>query len=347
MGRHPTGSFAWLAACSPSILLGLGDSPLMNPFLRAVPPSLLALLLLWSGPTAGAQIQWRSEPQSSSPQETFSSSLTPLNLSALSRPAIAAPPAPTRDNPDNPVEPSATNFYQAPFSRMGIGADVSPLGVGIKTAIILNTVLDARLMGNYFSFDTGRVEVDNINVDAKLHLASAAASLDWYPFRSVWRFSVGTLFYNDNKISGSARIVSGNTITLNGQDFYSANPNPVTGATPLTGTGVLGLHTHEPALILSGGFGRFIPRSQRHWSFPSEFGVAFMGSPSVNATASGWACLDAAQAQCANLSDPTSPVATQFHDALQAQITKWRRSVSSFSVYPLFSYSVVYSFNLP
>jgi hypothetical protein len=99
-------------------------------------------------------------------------------------------------------------------------------------------------------------------------------------------------------------------------------------------------------LTLAGGFGKFIPRSNRHWSFPSEFGVAFTGAPTVDVNMAGWACLDKAQTQCSNLSNLSDPVAVQFNDALQASLTKWRKSLSAVEVYPLFSYSVVYSFNI-
>jgi hypothetical protein len=236
--------------------------------------------------------------------------------------------------------------HQVPFSRMGIGADVSPLGIGIKSAIVLNEYFDARLMGNFFNYNSNRFEVDVFNVNASLHLASAAAALDWYPFNSIWRLSPGVLFYNGNQISVAANVVSGKSFTLNGQDFYSATANTVTGATPLIVNGVLGLNTIKPAATISFGFGRFIPRSNRHWSFPSEFGIAYTGAPSVNVNTSGWVCMDPAQTQCSNLSSTTNSVAIQFNDALQSQLTKWRKDLSVVRIYPLFSYGVVYSFNI-
>ncbi|MGA2726597.1 MAG: hypothetical protein ABSE96_02220 [Terracidiphilus sp.] len=106
------------------------------------------------------------------------------------------------------------------------------------------------------------------------------------------------------------------------------------------------MHRYRPALTLAGGFGKFVPRSDRHWSFPSEFGVAFTGAPTVNVNPGGWICLDQAQTQCSNLSDSANPVTVQFNDALQASLTKWRKDLSAVQVYPLFSYSVVYSFNI-
>jgi hypothetical protein len=243
------------------------------------------------------------------------------------------------------VKPAAT-WHQIPFSRVGIGADVSPLGIGIKGAIVLNHYFDARVMGNFFGFDTGRFEVDGFNVDAKVHMASAAASLDWYPFNSVWRLSPGVMFFNGNQLSGIGTITPGTSFTLENQTYYSATANPVTGATPMVGTGVLSLHRNSPAATATFGFGKFIPRSDRHWSFPSEFGVVFTGSPTINVNVTGWACLDARQTQCSNIGDPKNPIAIDFNNNLQGQLDKWRRDLDKVSVYPIFSYSVVYSFNI-
>jgi hypothetical protein len=243
------------------------------------------------------------------------------------------------------VVPSAT-WSQAPFSRIGIGADVSPLGVGLKSAIVLNHYFDGRLMGNFFSYDSGRFEVEGFNIDAKIHMKSAAAALDWYPFGSVWRISPGVMFLNGNQVSATTNVAAGTSFSIEQRTYYSASVNPATGTTPITGTGTLGLHTHQPALTLTGGFGKFIPRSNRHWSFPSEFGVAFTGAPTVKVNLAGWACLDAKQTQCSNVSDPTSPIAVEFNNDLQTRLNSWRKTLNKVPIYPLFSYGVVYSFNI-
>ena len=201
-------------------------------------------------------------------------------------------------------------------------------------------------MGNFLSYDTGKFELEGFHVDANLHLASAGASLDWYPLNSIWRLSAGALFFNGNQLSVTSNIVPGTSFTLNRQKFYAATPNPATGVTALAASGILGLHSRQPALTLSGGFGKFIPRSNRHWSFPSEFGVVFMGSPTISTRTSGWVCLDQLQTQCANIDSPTFPASIDFNNALQATLTKWRKDMSSFTIYPIFSYSVVYSFNI-
>ena len=264
----------------------------------------------------------------------------------LPLPEALEPAAAPGGNPERYNVPYAAEWRQPPFSRIGIGADVSPLGIGIKSAIVLNQVFDARLMGNFFNYNSGRFELEGFNVNANLHLASAAASLDWYPFNSIWRLSPGLMFLNGNQLSVATTIVPGTSFTLDNQTFYSAKANAATGATPLAATGVLGLHTIRPAFTIAGGFGKFIPRSNRHWSFPSEFGVAFTGGPSVNVNPSGWACLEAAQTECSNIGDAANPVAIKFNNALQSSLTKWRTDLDKVQVYPLFSYSVVYSFNI-
>ena len=234
-----------------------------------------------------------------------------------------------------------------PLSRMSIGADVSPLGIGIKSAVILTQYIDARVIGNFFNYDSGRFELEGFNVDADFHLASMGGLVDLYPRNSIWRLSGGLMLYNGNQISTKLEVVPGTSFALNGQTYYSASANAATGATPLTGSGVLGFHAREPAFMASGGFGRFIPRSNRHWSFPSEFGVIFMGAPTIDVSTAGWVCTNAAQTQCSNIADPSNSLGQAFNSNLQAQLVKWRKSLSAVTVYPIFSYSVSYSFNLP
>jgi hypothetical protein len=241
--------------------------------------------------------------------------------------------------------PAGTS-HQQPFSRIGIGANVSPLGIGVNATTVLSDYFDARLMGNFFSYASMQFEIDGFRTTANLHMATMAASLDWYPFNSVWRLSPGVMFYNANQLSMKAQVAPGTSFTLNGETFYSANSNAATGATPLTGTGVLGLHTNPIAFTAAGGFGKFVPRSRRHWSFPSEFGVVFMGAPTANVTPDGWVCLDQKQTECSNIGEPGNSVAQKFNLALQTQLAKWRRDLGEVDVYPMFSYSVVYSFNI-
>lgn len=265
-------------------------------------------------------------------------------------PDRALPSAPEPEPPPGGEErahmPWAGTEHKQAFSRVGIGANISPLGIGLTSAVLLTPYFDARLIGNFFGFDSGNFEIDGFRVDANLHLASFGPSLDWYPRNSVFRLSVGMFFYNGNQISAKSEIAPGTSFTVNGTTFYSARANSATGTTPLMGSGVVGLHTNQPSFTITGGFGKFVPRSNRHWSFPFEIGAAFIGTPTVDVKTDGWVCLDARQTNCSSLADPANPVTIEFNNALQAQLAKWRKDLSRLDVYPFIAYNVVYSFNI-
>lgn len=236
--------------------------------------------------------------------------------------------------------PWAATEHQQPYSRIGIGADVSPLGIGIKSAIVLTQYFDGRAMVNFFNFDSGNFELEGFRTDARLHLLSAGAALDLYPMNSFWRVSAGLLIANGNQLSAKTRITPGTSFSLNGQTFYSST------ADPANGSGVLAMHRHTPSFLASFGFGKFIPRSNRHWSFPSEFGVVFTGAPTINVTTGGTVCQDAALTLCSSVNNSSTPVGAAFNSSLQTQLAKWRQSLSSVTIYPIFSYSAMYSFNV-
>jgi hypothetical protein len=242
-------------------------------------------------------------------------------------------------DPQREGAPWAAVWHQQPFSRIGIGADVSPLGIGIKGTTPLNDYFDARAVVNFLGFTSGRFEVDGFNVNANVHMATMGLALDFYPWNSVWRISGGMMFVNGNQISATTNIAGGTSFTLNSATYYSSN------AVPLTGTALLGLHTKKPEPMVSFGFGRFVPHSNRHWSFPAEFGLIYMGSPALQVTTSGEICSDKKQTICTDVNSGT-PLGQEFNSNLNAQLTRWRKDLNKVQFYPIFSTSVVYSFNI-
>jgi hypothetical protein len=256
----------------------------------------------------------------------------------------ALPSAPDPDgfgaNPERENVAHTAEWHQPPFSRIGVGADVSLLGIGIKPAIVLNEYFDARGLINFFGYTSGQFEVDGFKINANLHLASAAAAVDVYPYNSIWRLSAGLFFFNGNRISAATTIAGGTSFNLGSANYYSSSADPV------NGSAVLGLHTTKPAPMVSFGFGRFIPRSNRHWSFPAEFGVIYMGAPALTVTTAGAVCTDMAQTNCSDIGDPTNPVAIAFNSNLDTKLSQWREDLKKVEFYPIFSYSVVYSFNI-
>ena len=242
-------------------------------------------------------------------------------------------------------EPWEGNRQYGPLSRVSIGADVSPLGVGIKSATILTRYLDARMLANYFNYNLNGFDLEGFQGSGSVHFFSMGAALDAYPRNSIWRVSGGMMLHNGNNFSATGEAEPGQSFSINNHTYYSAKPDAASGAAPLNGSGTLVLHTQGPEFFVSGGFGRFVPHSERHWSFPTEFGVLFMGSPTLNLTTAGWVCQNPEAGSCADISSAT-PVATKFNHDLQEQLADWRQSLSSFKIYPIFSYSVVYSFDV-
>ena len=250
--------------------------------------------------------------------------------------ATAAPAA-----AEHPVVQNAA--YGTPaFSRVSFGAGVSPLGIGLQVSTNLNAHLNIRAIGNVFKYNTTFTE-NGIPASADLNLASAGGLLDYYPWHAGFRLSGGVLFVNQNQLSATSSIAGGDSITLNGQTYYSANTNAVTGATPLNGSGSLYLHRTSPGAILTTGWGNHVKRSG-HWSFPVELGVAFVGTPQVRVNLGGWACTDASQTYCTNIGDKTNPIAVDFQSNLNTQVSKWNSDLSALGSYPIASFGVAYSF---
>jgi hypothetical protein len=233
--------------------------------------------------------------------------------------------------------------YNVPaFSRVSFGAGVSPLGIGVEFATNVNQHLNIRAMGNEFRYSNS-FTVSNVPASAKLNLESAGMMADYYPFHKGFRVSGGALFMNHNQANATTTLAGGDSITLDGNTYYSANANAVTGATPLTGSGKLLLNTTRPAAVLTTGWGNHVRRSG-HLSFPFEIGAAFVGTPKATMNLSGWACADAAQTECTNVADPNNAIAAEFQSNLSSQIAKWNKDLEPLKTYPIVSAGVAYSF---
>jgi hypothetical protein len=239
---------------------------------------------------------------------------------------------------------TSTGTSTTRLSRIGFGVGISPLGIQLEAATNLSNHLNLRGTGNFFSY-SDNFTTDGINATAKLNLGSARASVDVYPFRHGWRISPGLLFLNQNQVTAAANVAAGTSFTLNGTTYYSAIANSATGATPVTGSGILGLNTNKPAFTLTTGWGNMVPRNG-HWSFPFEIGVAFIGDPSVNVNLTGWACYDLAQTECTNIASPNNPIAFAIQSNLTAQEAKWASDLKPLNTFPIISGGVAYSFHL-
>ena len=89
-----------------------------------------------------------------------------------------------------------------PFSGVGLAVKVGTTGIGFDLSTPLAQHFALRTGASFFSYNTSLTE-SGINVDGNLHLQSATASLDIYPFRhNSFRLSPGINFSNHNRVAG-------------------------------------------------------------------------------------------------------------------------------------------------
>lgn len=224
----------------------------------------------------------------------------------------------------------------APFSRFAFSAGISPLGVNLQAATVLNRYLNARVSGNILKLSVNDISTSGFDVDAKLDMASAGASLDIYPFpRHGLRFSPGVLFYNNNSGSGLFTAQGGTSFDLNGYTYYSAASDPV------RGNGVINLHKQSPAFTITSGWGNMISRKGGHFSFPFEVGVALIGAPDVAVQLTSGQVCDANGANCVYVATDADVQAN-----LAEQVAKYKNDVEQLKTYPIVSFGVSYSFSV-
>lgn len=286
-------------------------------FLLAVPPALAA----------------QSSRMSETSAEPPSGTLTAESSSSLQNPTAFQSAAPVVATAGADVQRAGLG---GPLSRVAMGVGISPLGITLTAATNLNRYMNLRGTGNVFSYSINSFNTNGFNVTPKLDLASAGASLDFFPFPNHgFRVSPGVLFYNQNGATASFDVTGGTSFTLNDYTYYASSTNPV------RGSGTLGLHSNSPAFTATTGWGNVIPRSGGHWSFPFEIGAAFIGAPAVNiALTSGQVC-DANGLNCVNVATDPNVQAN-----LQAQIVKYRKDLDPLKTYPIVSFGVAYNFSV-
>lgn len=224
-----------------------------------------------------------------------------------------------------------------PCSRIAVGGGFSALGVNLQAAINANRYMNIRGVGNFFNYSVNNISTNGFNVGGKLNLATAGASVDFYPFPNHGlRVSPGVLFHNGNSLGATITADGGSSFTLNGNTYYSSPSDPVTGA------GSLVLHAQRPAFTITTGWGNMISRRGGHWSFPFEIGAAMVGAPSVNlALTSGQVCSTPQGGVCQDVASDAP-----LNADLQAQAAKYQKDVNPLRIYPIISSGVAYSFNI-
>lgn len=224
------------------------------------------------------------------------------------------------------VEPSA--YSDRYLTRLSLGGSVSTLGTGGSLATNLPYRLDLRVIGNFFDLNWKMTD-SGFYVVVNTELANTGVLVDYYPWKAL-RISPGLLFYNTDRIRGDVQAQNGATFTINNITYSSQGSNPVhgTGRLLLAGRGFMAM----------AGWGHYLSRGEKRWSFPFEGGVAFIDTPSASFNLQGNVC----NAQGLNC----QPAATfpEFESNLAAQVASWNSEVQPFHVYPIVEGGVTYTF---
>ena len=227
------------------------------------------------------------------------------------------------------VEPSAYRIER--FTRMSLFTSLSPLGPAIHMSTNLSPHLDVRMFGAYF-FVNHEYTRSGFNVALNVGFANVGSFADIYLFRKPFRISPGFLWYNSDRVRGEFKAQPSAIFTINNVEWHSDNADPVHG---------LGrLNLGGSGFLLTGGYGRILSRSERHFSFPFEAGVAFINTPKATLNLEGQIC---------NASGTNCELAINypgFADALSSQLATWNRRFAPYHVYPIVEGGVAYTFQI-
>ena len=228
------------------------------------------------------------------------------------------------------AQPASTGKPEAPrigpFSKVAVGIQATSLGVGGTIALPLTRSLNLRGNTNFFNMGYD-FAVDGISYAFELHLRTGQVNVDWFPFHGGFHISPGVLIYKSD-LAGRASVAAGNGFQLGGVSFTSGASDPIHG-----GASLVFSRTMMPSLMF--GFGNMIPRSGRRWSFPIEFGVAYMGHNQVQLNLQGTACY---QATC------LSTASGSVQQDLNAEQGDLNESIKRLQAYPIISTGFAYRF---
>ncbi len=160
----------------------------------------------------------------------------------------------------------------AAFNELAIGAKTGTLGIGGELTTDLTPQLHLRGGIQWLDFDF-ETEIDDIDYDVDVEFFNPLVVLDWYPFENAFRVSAGVLF-NGTDIELDA--TTDEPVEIGDTIYFPGDIGSIRGESDFD----------DVAPYIGIGFGNPLSRDRR-WGFTADIGVAFLGSPNVNLTATG------------------------------------------------------------
>lgn len=193
----------------------------------------------------------------------------------------------------------------------GVNVHVSTLGYGGDVAFQMTDTVDVRVGLNQFKKTIDKTS-GSLNYTGDLKLSSFGLLADWHLFNGVTHLTAG-LMGNGNKLSMTATAAANTNYTINGTTYNSG---------PTGGTLTTAVDFNKTAPYL--GFGWSGQPKNSGFSFNSDFGIMFQGSPKATVTATGWSGAGAAL---------TSDAQAQLNEDLK-----------NYKYYPVISIGIGYAF---
>lgn len=205
----------------------------------------------------------------------------------------------------------------AMFDNHELDAKVSTLGAGLEYSTDINSSFGLRTGFNTYSLNKSLTKSD-VNYDATVDLRTYSLIFDYFPFENGFKLSAGAM-YNGNKADVTAK-PNVNTITINDVSYSTSELGSVKGN--------VDFNKIAPYL----GFGYDSAKTKKSgFSFSTEVGAMFQGTPKATLTADYGAAITQAQRD-------------QITSNLKAEEAQLNSDLSNFKIYSVVSIGIGYKF---
>ncbi|WP_420475503.1 hypothetical protein [Noviherbaspirillum sp. ST9] len=203
-------------------------------------------------------------------------------------------------------------------SEIGITGSVGTTGVGAHATFPISPSVNARVGLGYLGYSY-KGSTRDMQYDLDLKANTYDALIDWYPEKGSSFRITGGVAYNGNRIDVHGRPDAAGSYSIQGNTYNAAAVGNVSGKVDF----------NKFAPYLGIGWGRNL-KDEKGWSFSTDIGVLFQGSPKTSLTANG---CSAGAAVC-----------NQFASDIARENEALAREVRKFRVYPVLRIGVSYKF---
>ncbi|HYD96986.1 MAG TPA: hypothetical protein VEC01_16780 [Noviherbaspirillum sp.] len=203
-------------------------------------------------------------------------------------------------------------------SEIGISGHVGTTGVGAHMSVPVAPNVNVRLGLGYLGYNY-KGSTNGLAYDLDLKANTYDALMDWYPTQGSSFRVTGGLTYNANRINARGRPNAAGQYVIQGRLYNASDIGSVNGKVDF----------NKVAPYLGIGWGRQL-KDEKGWSFSTDIGVLFQGSPKTSLSTSG-------------CSAPAA-VCNQFASDIARENAAFQSEVKKFKLYPVLRIGVSYKF---